>query len=218
MTTVGTRAGQPPADRGGAGEIDAAGSLRLVQRPAGPRAVSLQYGAVQGHRTDRPLRVREVDLPPNPQPDARGDTRSPAGRNRGARRRGHLRSRAASGGHPAAHRHGLPEAQPLSGHDHRRQRALGSQVLAGLAGQPARPGRGDADQGRTVERGQGPTGRARRGPVRWAAAAVVHRPGAGGTAPGAAHGRALLGPRPHLHPCASNGPSRRSPRKSRWSS
>ena len=49
--------------------------------------------------------------------------------------------------HPAPHRHGVPEAQPVSGDDHRRQRAVRAQVLAAHAGQPGRPGRGDADQG-----------------------------------------------------------------------
>ena len=53
--------------------------------------------------------------------------------------------------------------------------------------------------------------RARRRPVGWPAAAAVHRPGPGRRAPGAAHGRALLGARPHLDRAASSRPSPRSP-------
>ena len=212
MTTDVTRApehrrsGRPRLARtagavgGGAGEIDAEGvcawfSGRLVLERVDP-----DHGAVQGDRADRSLGLREVDLPPHPQPDARGRPRRPAGRLGQARRGGHLRRRPAGRRHPPPHRHGVPEAQPVPGHDHRRQRAVRAQVLAALAGQPRRPGRGDADQGGSVERGQGPARRARRGALRRSAAAPVHRPGPGRAAPGPAHGRAVLGPRPDLHP------------------
>ena len=55
-------------------------------------------------------------------------------------------------------------------------------------------------EGRTVERGREPAAPAGRGALGWPAAAAVHRPGPGHPAPGAADGRAVLGPRPHLHP------------------
>ena len=67
-------------------------------------------------------------------------------------------------GDPAPHRHGLPEAEPVPGDDHRRERARRPQVLADLPGRQGRPGRGVPDQGRPVERGQGPPGRARAAP------------------------------------------------------
>ena len=49
-----------------------------------------------------------------------------------------------------------------------------------------------------LERGQGPAQQARLGPLRWTAAAALHRPRDRGRAAGAADGRALLGPRPDL--------------------
>ena len=55
-------------------------------------------------------------------------------------------------------------------------------------------------QGRgSVGRGQRSAEEARRRTVRWSAAAPVHRPGHCRPAAGAAHGRALLGPRPDQH-------------------
>ena len=55
-------------------------------------------------------------------------------------------------------------------------------------------------QGRPLERGARPAAPARRRALRRPAAAALHRAGARGAAPGAAHGRAVLGPRPHLDP------------------
>ena len=76
---------------GGAGEIDAEGvcawfSGRLVLELGQPAD-----GALEGDGADRPLGMREVDLPAHPQPDARGRPRCPAGRHGEARRPGHLR-------------------------------------------------------------------------------------------------------------------------------
>ena len=106
------------------------GRLRLVQRAAGPRDGQPDHGEVEGHRADRSVGLRQVDVPAHPQPDARGGPRRPVGRDGQAGRRRHLRARAAGHGDPAPHRHGLPEAEPVPGHDHRRERAGRPQVLA----------------------------------------------------------------------------------------
>ena len=175
------------------------GGLRLVQRPAGARVGRPGHGAVQGHRPHRPVGVRQVDLPPHPQPDARGGPR--------AQLAGTVKLDGVDIYGPGqravdTRRHiGMvfqkPNPFPAM--------TIADNVLSGLkfsriiAVQPGRPGRGDADQGRAVERGQGPARRARRGALGRPAAAPVHRPGAGRPAPGAAHGRALLRPRPDVH-------------------
>ena len=54
------------------------------------------------------------------------------------------------------------------------------------------------DEGRPVERGQGPLGRAGRVALRRSAAAALHRPRAGGAAEGAPHGRTVFRARPDL--------------------
>ena len=123
-----------------------------------------------------------------------------AGRVGRAGRRRHLRARPAGQRGAAPHRHGVPAAQPVSRHVDLRQRAR--RVCAS-------PGPRCADRDGLVEesltraglwnevrnRLQGP----RRRPLRRPAAAPLHRPRPGGQAEGAAHGRALLGPRPYLH-------------------
>ena len=100
-----------------------------------------------------------------------------------------------------AHRHGLPEAQPLPGHDHRAQRA-GRAALCRHEGARRTSARTSCEEMLTKaglwnevrNRLERPWGRA----LRRAAAAPLHRPGPGGATERAADGRALLGPRPHL--------------------
>ena len=60
-----------------------------------------------------------------------------------------------------------------------------------------------------LERGQGPAGQARRGPVRRPAAAALHRPRDRRRAAGAADGRAVLGARPDLD-AGDRGPDQRA--------
>jgi hypothetical protein len=101
--------------------------------------------------------------------------------------------------YPAPNRDGLPEAQPVPGHVHLRQRPVRSQVLAHQRVGPRRLVEIVADQGRGLwnevknrvrELGGRFVGRP--------AAAPVHRPGARRATAGAPDGRALLGPRPHV--------------------
>ena len=54
---------------------------------------SPQDGAVAGDGADRPFGLRQVHLPPDPQPDARARPRRPVGRTGEARRSRHLRRR-----------------------------------------------------------------------------------------------------------------------------
>ena len=77
---------------------------------------------------------------------------------------------------PARYRHGLPEAEPLPGHVHLRQRPFGAQVLADETGRQRRPGRGDAHQGGTVERGEEPAATNLEGHCRAASSSVFASP------------------------------------------
>ena len=141
----------------------------------------------------------------------------PAGRRGAARRRGHLRPRQAAHRRPPRDRHGLPEAEPVPGDVDPRQRARRSQAHRhqGVALGEGRAGRVLPAQGRALERGQGPPRRPRRRPLRWPAAAAVHRPLAGDQAAGAADGRAVLGPRPDLDPGDRGDDEASSPARSR---
>ena len=69
-----------------------------------------------------------------------------------------------------------------------------------VQGRRVRGSRAGPSQGRPLERGEGAAKRARPDPFRGPAAASLHRQGPRRGARGLAHGRALLGPRPHSHP------------------
>ena len=194
------------------------GGVRMVQRPTRARVGVTGHGAVKGHHADRAVGVRQVDVPAHPQSDARGGARSSTCRLGQAGRDRHLWSRSTGHGDSAAHRHGVPEAESIPGHDHRRKCACRPQVLPDQPGRPRRPRRGVTDQGGPVERGQGSARRARGRPLRRSATAPLHRPGTGGQAASAAHGRAVLCPRPHVHPAHRGAPSTTSQTRSRWSS
>ena len=79
---VETAGGSRPAGRSG---------QRLVRQPQGARARDAGDAGQVGHRADRPIRVRQVDLPADPQPDARAGAGRDARRRGAARRRRHLR-------------------------------------------------------------------------------------------------------------------------------
>ena len=109
---------------------------------------------------------------------------------------------AADRGAPA-HRHGVPEAEPVPGDVASTRTCSPGLKLAGHQGRATRttlvervPARGPASGTRCKDR----LDAARRRAVRRPAAAAVHRPGAGGAARGAADGRAVLGARPDLDP------------------
>ena len=109
----------------------------------------------------------------------------------------------------SAHRHGLPEAEPVSGDVDLRQRLVGPQVLAYQDVRPGRTRGGDAPQGGSLERGPQPLEGARRRALRRSAAAPLHCPRPRGAPVGAADGRAVLGPRPHVNSTRSRRRSRR---------
>ena len=115
---------------------------------------------------------------------------------------------------PSPHRDGVPEAQPVSRHVDLRQRARRPEAHRHPQGTRTRRTR--IVQSCLVKAGlwnevEQPPPPARRRAVRWAAAAAVHRPGAGHPAPGPPDGRALLGARPHVDP-ADRGDHRGAPR------
>ena len=104
-------------------------------RLRGPRPQALGAGALgvlrrlqgrQGHQHERPgppdhghhraLRLRQIHLPPLPQPHARAHAGRPRGRPRRARRHRRLRPRRRPGAAPAPRGHGVPEAQPVPDH------------------------------------------------------------------------------------------------------
>ncbi|CAA9327641.1 MAG: Phosphate transport ATP-binding protein PstB, partial [uncultured Friedmanniella sp.] len=163
------------------------------------------------HRLHRPVRLREVHLPADAQPHARGDPRRLRRGLGQARRRRPLRPRRGPRAGAPPGRHGVPAPEPVPHHVDRRQRA-GRRP----AEQPADVQRqvqgaaGELAAGREpVERGQGPARQARVRPLRRPAAAAVHRPRHRRPARGHPHGRAVLGARPHLH-ARHRGPDRRA--------
>ena len=95
-----------------------------------------------------------------------------------------------------AHRHGLPEAEPVPEVDLRQHRLRPARD--GHEGRHGRDRRERAAPRRAVGRGQGPAEDQRVRHVGRPAAAPVHRPRAGHRARRAADGRAVLGARPDL--------------------
>ena len=163
--------------------------------------VSLHDATRRGHRAHRPVRLRQVHVPAHPQPDARADAVGLARRRGAARRQRHLRPASGSSPTPAAPI-GMVFQKPnpfpaMSIYDN----VLAGLRLTGIKARTAARGRARRDvpdQGRALERGPGPARAAGRRPLRRPAAAAVHRPVAGRRAPGAAHGRAVLGARPDV--------------------
>ena len=158
-------------------ELRRVGHHRVVRAAQGPRPGLADHAGRRHHRADRPVGLREVDVPADPQPDARAGALGRAGRRGAARRRGHLRPGQEAHRRAARDRDGLPEAEPVPGHVDPRERARRPQahrhprLPVGEGG----PGRVLPDQGRALARGAGPPRRPRRRPLRWPAAAALHR-------------------------------------------
>ena len=170
------------------------------------------HRAAVGDRLHRPVRLRQVDLPAHPQPDARGDPRRPR-RGRGpARRRGPLRPRRRPGRRAPHDRHGVPAAQPVPDDVDLRQRrrrpaaqrraSTRSAIADDVVEQSLRGANLWNEVKDRLEQ-------ARRRPVRRPAAAAVHRPRHRRRAAGAADGRAVLGARPDLD-AGDRGPDHRA--------
>ena len=136
------------------------------------------------------------------------------GRQGAARRRGHLRAGRRPGERAPHRRHGVPEGEPVPDHVDLRQRHRRLQ--------DRRSPKTSASSDEIVEQSlRGPglweevqdrLNRPGRGPLRRAAAAAVHRPGARRRAAGAADGRALLGASTRSPRCPSRRPDRRARR------
>ena len=179
--------------------------LRRLPRRAGRQPLGV---AAQRHLVHRPVGLRQVDRAPDAEPDARGDPRRPRRRRGAARRRGHLRPQRRRGGRAPHHRHGLPAPQPVPDDVDPRQRGGRPEAPGRARQEEARRGRrGLAARREPLEGGQGPPRQARRQPLRWSAAAPVHRPRDRRPARRAAHGRAVLGARPDLD-AGDRGPHR----------
>ena len=160
------------------------------------RDVSMQIAPARDHRADRPVGVRQVHVHPVPEPHERPDPERPRGRRDRLPRAEPVRQRGRPRAGAQAHRHGLPEAEPVPEVDLRQHR-----LRPAGHGDEGRPGRdrrvGAAPRG-AVGRDQGPPEDERLRHVRRPAAAPVHRPRARHRARRAADGRALLGPGPDL--------------------
>ena len=149
--------------------------LRLLQ---GHRGHLDDGRAPLRHGLHRPVRLRQVDLPAHPQPDARGDPRRSRRGQGHARRREPLRQLDRPRDRAPHGRHGLPAAEPLPDDVDLRQRRGGPAAQRRQEQEDPRRHRREVAQGRQpLERGQGPPEQARRRPLRRPAAAAVHRPG-----------------------------------------
>ena len=141
--------------------------------------VTLEMKAEPGHRADRSVGLRQVDVPADPQPHARARTERVARRHGSHRRRRHLPLGAARHRHPPPHRHGVPEAEPVPRDD--RSPRTSSPGLK-LARQRANRARHPTDRRelptprRALERSEEPARHGRRRALRRSAAAPVHRP------------------------------------------
>ncbi|CAA9557026.1 MAG: Phosphate transport ATP-binding protein PstB, partial [uncultured Thermomicrobiales bacterium] len=200
------RAGKSPGPRGDRAEGRGGrlarrgrGQCLVRQHPRDQRCVD-DLPRQRGDRADRPLRLRQVDLPALPQPDARG----PGGRARRGqdpdRRPGHLWQGCRFGARAPPHRDGLPEAESVPDDVDLRQRDRRAEAERHPQAQvgDGRDGRAQPARRGPLERGQGQAQRVGRIPLRWSAAAPLHRPHDRGRAGGRADGRAVLGPRPDL--------------------
>ena len=105
----------------------------------------------------------------------------PRGGHRPLPRGGHLRREGRPGRGAAAHRHGLPEAQSLPQVDLRQHRLRAPHRR--LQGQHGRPGRGVADPGGPVGRGEGQAASSRPTPCRAASSSASASPGPSPPAP-----------------------------------
>ena len=94
QTTV---AGRAEAKTTWPSSIDVSEPEHLLRRRSSPSRTSrMTIAAAHGDRADRPVGLRQVDLPALAQPDARGDPRRPRRGQDHPRRRGPLRRRAST--------------------------------------------------------------------------------------------------------------------------
>ena len=158
--------------------------------------VSLIDLRARDHRVHRPVRMRQDDRAADAEPDERPHRGRPRRGRRAVPRGVAVRQGCLPDRRAPAHRHGLPEAEPVPEVDLRQRRLRAAHQRRAQQGQAGRDRRALAAPGRALGRGEGPPAQVGPGPVRRAAAAAVHRPRARRRAGRRAHGRALLGARP----------------------
>ena len=152
----------------------------LVRHHDGALGHFPQHSAARGDGHHRPVRMRQKHLSALPEPHERPHfERSRRGPGHFRWRR-HLRPQRRSGADAASHRHGVPEAEPVS-KIHLRQHRLRAQGQR-LPRLDGRSRRALAAAGGALGRGQGHSQEERSRAFRRAAAAAVHRAGAGGRA------------------------------------
>ena len=206
--------GGPPAGRG---HPRGPRRVRLVRRPPRARRRRPHHAGRRGHRADRPVGLRQVDVPADAQPHARAHPRRRPRRQDPARRR-----RTSTPPGMRAQQIRLRVGMVFQKPNPFPAMSIRENVLAGL--KLARIGcddkdgarRGVARAGQPLEGGARPARPAGRRAVRRPAAAALHRPQPGRAAQRAADGRAVLGARPDLDPagrgddrtsCATTSPS-----------
>ena len=167
-------------------------TLRAERRLAGHPGAS-RDGA------DRPVRLRQVDVPALPEPHERSHPRHAHRRQHHHRRREPLRRRRRPRRAAASRRHGVPEVQPVPEVDLRERRVRASHPRRARPGGAARGRRAEPPAGGAVGRGEGPARLLRARPLGRTAAASVHRARARRRARGAADGRAGVRARPDRH-------------------
>ena len=150
------------------------------------------------HRADRPLRLRQVDPDPLPQPDERPDPGRLGGGRDHLPRPEPLRPADRPGRGSQADRDGLPEAEPVPEVDLRQHRLRSPR--SSDEGRHGRDRREGAARRRALGRGQGPPRRQRLRHVRRPAAAPLHRPLHGGRPRRDPDGRARARPSTRSRP------------------
>ena len=130
---------------------------RPLRREARALRCRPRHSRKTGDGVDRPVGLRQVDLPALPQPHERHDQLCQGDRQDHARRRGHLRQVHRRGGTPGPRRHGVPEAQSVPEVDLRKRRLRPAHPRPDQEPGGARRGRRDEpEEGGAVERGEGP--------------------------------------------------------------
>ena len=177
---------------------------RVLRRETRHQEGGHRHRQEPGAGDDRPVGLRQVDLPALPEPHERHDSERARRRLHPARRQGHPRQEAGRGAAARARRHGVPEAESVS-EVHLRERGLrAAHPWAGRRPRRARRNRAQlAATRRIVGRSEGPPAAARHVAVRRPAAAPVHRAHDRRQPRSHPDGRAVFGARSRSPPRAS---------------
>ena len=129
---------------------------RILRREAGAVRRRSQHSREPGDRADRPVRLRQVDVPALSQPHERHHRQRTRDRQDHARRRRHLRQEHRRRRVACSRRHGVPEAESVPQVDLRERRLRTAHPRPCQEQGRARPDRRiEPAEGGTVERGEG---------------------------------------------------------------